>query len=333
MSIVITGAPHEIVLFIQLRRQGKLVFVRESRRKARTHPSQMEDENCSPNLTAASSIVLASFNGVSGISTIVDNSIILLALYKTPSLQRVSNYFVGSLACADLFVGLFANSLYVALSGFVSLQEIQELKNAETFVWLSTTTVTTFNLCFVAVDRYVAIIRPLRYPSEITTKRFLKAITSTWIFAFLFSTIGFYIPYSHLPKLWIIGSFVTFLLPFAVLSFCYCRIYAMAREQNSRWKQQRTFHRSAQVAEGLKNRKAAVTFAIITIFFVALFLPTLVINFVAIALEDRCQRIRLNIAWFWAAAVSYTSSAINPWIYAIRMTDFKRAIKHLMCRI
>jgi len=293
----------------------------------------MENENCSSNLTTSSSIVLASFNGVSGISTIVGNSIILLVLYKAPSLQTVSNYFVGSLAGADLFVGLFANSLYVALSGFVSLQEIQALKDAETFVWLLTTTVTTFNLCLVAVDRYVAIVRPLRYPLEVTTKRFLKASTSIWIFALLFSTIGFYIPYSDLPKLWIIGSFVTFLLPFGILLFCYFRIYVVARAQNSRWKQQSTFHRSAQVAEGLKNKKAAVTFAIITSFFVALFLPTLVINFVAIALEDRCHMIRLNIAWFWAATLSYTSSTINPWIYAIRMTNFKRAIRHLLCRI
>ena len=293
----------------------------------------MEEEYCSPKLTAASSFVLASFNGVSGISTIVGNSIILLALYKTPSLQTVSNYFIGSLAGADLFVGIFANSLYVALSGFVSLQEIQELKDAETFIWLLTTTVTTFNLCFVALDRYVAIIRPLRYPSEVTTQRFLKTIISMWIFAVLFSTISFYIPLSDLPKLWIIGSFVTFLFPFGVLLFCYFRIYAIARAQNSRWKQQPIFHRSAQVAEGLKNRKAAVTFAIITGLFVALFLPTLVINFVAISLEGRCHRIRLNIAWFWAAAVSYTSSTINPWVYAIRMTDFKRAIKHLLFRV
>ena len=254
----------------------------------------MEEEYCSPKLTAASSFVLASFNGVSGISTIVGNSIILLALYKTPSLQTVSNYFIGSLAGADLFVGIFANSLYVALSGFVSLQEIQELKDAETFIWLLTTTVTTFNLCFVALDRYVAIIRPLRYPSEVTTQRFLKTIISMWIFAVLFSTISFYIPLSDLPKLWIIGSFVTFLFPFGLLLFCYFRIYAIARAQNSRWKQQPTFHRSAQVAEGLKNRKAAVTFAIITGLFVALFLPTLVINFVAISLEGRCHKISIR---------------------------------------
>ena len=329
---MITGAPHGIVLFIQLQRQGKISFCSLIEAK-NTHPSQMEDKNCSSNLTAVSSIVLASFNGVSGISTIVGNSLILLALFKTPSLQTVSNYFVGSLAGADLFVGLVANPLYVALSGFVSLQEIQELKNAETFIWLLTTTVTTFNLCFVAVDRYVAIIRPLRYPSEITTKRFLKAITFMWIFAILLSTIGFYIPYSDLPKLWIIGSFVTFLLPFGVLLFCYFRIYVIARVQNSQWKHRSTFHRSAQVAQGLKNRKAAVTFAIITSFFVALFLPTLVINFVAIALEGHCHIIRINIAWFWAATLSYTSSTINPWIYAIRMAGFKRAIRHLLFRV
>ena len=138
-------------------------------------------ENCSQTFTTESSVVLALVNGVSGISTKVGNSIILLALYKTPSLQTVSNYFVDSLAGADLFVGLFANSLYVALSGFVSLQEIQELKNAETFVWLFTTTITTLSLCFVAIDRYVAISRPLLYAHILTTNRFFLATMCIWI--------------------------------------------------------------------------------------------------------------------------------------------------------
>ena len=292
----------------------------------------MEEENCSPNLTAAYSIVLALFNGVSGISTIVGNSIILLALYKTPSLQTVSNYFVGSLAGADLFVGLFANSLYVALSGFVSLQEIQELKNAETFVWLLTTTVTTFNLCFVAADRYIAIIHPLRYPEVITTSRLFRAIICMWIFAVLIASIPFYLRYSDLPKLWIAGSFVTFFFPLAVLLFCYCRIYLVVKEQNSRLKTQPTFDRSTPSTEKLKNRKVAATFAIMTGVFVALFLPTLLVNFLGMTLQRQCHMVKLNMAWFWAAAVSYTSSAINPWIYAIRMADFKRAIKVLFSR-
>ncbi|KAJ7378180.1 hypothetical protein OS493_024125 [Desmophyllum pertusum] len=106
------------------------------------------EENCSRTLSTTSSVVLASLNGISGILTITGNSVILLALYKTPSLKTISNYFVGSLACADLSVGLLANSLYVALSGFVSLREIQGLKNAETVVWLLTTTATTFQFVF-----------------------------------------------------------------------------------------------------------------------------------------------------------------------------------------
>ena len=289
-------------------------------------------QNCSQTLTTESSVVLASFNCVSGISTIIGNLVILLALYKTPSLKTVSNYFVGSLACADLFVGLFANSLYVALSGFVSLQEIQELKNAETFVWLFTTTVTTFSLCFVAIDRYVAIIRPLRYPQIITTNRFYLATIWTWIFAVLFAASSFYLPYGDLPKLWLIGSFVTFFFPLGVLLFCYCRIYLVAKEQNSRRKRQPTIHGSSRSVDELKNTKAALTFAIITGLFAALFLPTLVVNFVGIALQRHCHRMWLTIAWFWAAAVSFTSSAINPWIYAIRMANFKKALKQLLCK-
>lgn len=291
------------------------------------------EKNCSLNLTATCSVILASLNGISGFLTIVGNSLILLALYKSRSLKKTtSNYFVGSLACADLSVGLFANSLYVGLSGFASLQKIQEIKNAETFVWLLTTTVMTFNLCFVAADRYVAILHPLRYPEVITTNRLLWAIACMWIFAVLFASVPFYLPHNDLPKLWIAGSFVTFFLPLAILFFCYCRIYLVVKEQNSRLKKRPTFEQSTPSAEKLKNRKVATTFAILTGVFVALFLPTLVVNFLGMALQRQCHIIKLNMAWFWAAAVSYTSSAINPWIYAIRMPDFKRAINTLLKR-
>lgn len=228
-------------------------------------------------------------------------------------------------------MGLFANTLYVALSGFVSLRDIQELKNAETFVWLLTTTVTTFNLCFVAIDRHVAIIHPLRYSVIITTSRLFRAAICIWIFAILFSTISFYLPYNDLPILWITGSLVTFFLPLGVLLYCYFRIYLVAKAQHSWLKTQTTFSSLKPSAEELKNRKAAVTFAIITGLFAALFLPTLVVNFTGIALKRECHIIKLNTAWFWVAAVSHTSSAINPWIYAIRMADFKKAIKQLLC--
>ncbi|XP_078379004.1 beta-3 adrenergic receptor-like [Oculina patagonica] len=292
------------------------------------------EENCSRSLTSASSVVLASLNGVSGFLTITGNLVILLALYKTPFLKKTtSNYFVGSLACADLSVGLFANSLYIALSGFVSLQEIQELKNAETFVWLLTTTVTTFNLCFVAIDRYIAIIYPLRYSGVVTANRLLRAVICMWIFAVLFAAISFYLPYNDLPILWTIGSVVTFFLPLGVLLFCYFRIYLVVKALNLRRKRQPTFDSLPPSAEELKNRKAAATFGIITGLFAALFLPTLLVNFAGIALERQCHRIKLNIAWFWVAAVSYSSSAINPWIYAIRMSDFRRAIKQLLHRV
>lgn len=299
------------------------------------------EENCDKALSTASSISLATLNGISGLLAIAGNAVFLLTLSKTPALQTTANYFVASLAWADLCVGVFANPLYVALSAFVTLQDIQRIKEAESFLWLLTTTAVTFSLCFVAIERYFAIVHPISYPAKITTTRLFVAATVMWIFAVLFAAVSFYLTYHELTKLWITASVVTFLLPLAILSFCYLRIYKTVKSLSEQKKRETTLEPTAgdssppvEVAdeERLKNTKAAVTFAVISAIFVALFLPTLVVNFMGEIVKRQCHRIKLNTAWFWVVTVSYTSSAINPLIYAIRMRDFRQAAKRLFSR-
>lgn len=299
------------------------------------------EENCDKALSTASSISLATLNGISGLLAIAGNAVFLLTLLKTPALQTTANYFVASLAWADLCVGVFANPLYVALSAFVTLQDIQRIKEAESFLWLLTTTAVTFSLCFVAIERYFAIVHPISYPAKITTTRLFVSATVMWIFAVLFAAVSFYLTYHELTKLWITASVVTFLLPLAILSFCYLRIYKTVKSLSEQKKRETTLEPTAgdssppvEVAdeERLKNTKAAVTFAVISAIFVALFLPTLVVNFMGEIVKRQCHRIKLNTAWFWVVTVSYTSSAINPLIYAIRMRDFRQAAKRLFSR-
>lgn len=299
------------------------------------------EENCDKALSTASAISLATLNGISGLLAIAGNAVFLLTLLKTPALQTTANYFVASLAWADLCVGVFANPLYVALSAFVTLQDIQRIKEAESFLWLLTTTAVTFSLCFVAIERYFAIVHPISYPAKITTTRLFVSATVMWIFAVLFAAVSFYLTYHELTKLWITASVVTFLLPLAILSFCYLRIYKTVKSLSEQKKRETTLEPTAadgappvEVAdeERLKNTKAAVTFAVISAIFVALFLPTLVVNFMGEIVKRQCHRIKLNTAWFWVVTVSYTSSAINPLIYAIRMRDFRQAAKRLFSR-
>ena len=299
------------------------------------------EENCDKALSTASAISLATLNGISGLLAIAGNAVFLLTLLKTPALQTTANYFVASLAWADLCVGVFANPLYVALSAFVTLQDIQRIKEAESFLWLLTTTAVTFSLCFVAIERYFAVGHPISYPAKITTTRLFVAATVMWIFAVLFAAVSFYLTYHELTKLWITASVVTFLLPLAILSFCYLRIYKTVKSLSEQKKRETTLEPTAgdssppvEVAdeERLKNTKAAVTFAVISAIFVALFLPTLVVNFMGEIVKRQCHRIKLNTAWFWAVTMSYTSSAINPLIYAIRMRDFRQAAKRLFSR-
>lgn len=227
------------------------------------------------------------------------------------------------------------------LSAFVSLQDIQRIKEAETFLWLLTTTAVTFNLYFVAVERYFATVRSLRYSVTITTNRLLVADAVMWVFAVLFAAVSFYLTYHDLTNLWITGSFVIFLLPLVILSFCYLRIFQTVKARSEQRKGDlkpetvvplNPAHVEVADQEELKNTKAALTFAVISAIFLILFLPTLVINFMGIALKRQCHHIKLNTAWFWVVTVSYTSSAINPLIYAVGMKDYRQAAKRLLRR-
>ncbi|KAG7165944.1 tyramine/octopamine receptor-like [Homarus americanus] len=121
------------------------------------------------------------------IFTIVGNVLVILSVFTYRPLRIVQNFFIVSLAVADLTVAVFVLPFNVAYS--IIGKWIFGIHLCE--MWLTCDimccTASILNLCAIALDRYWAITDPIIYAQKRTLKRVLIMIGLVWGLSFAIS--------------------------------------------------------------------------------------------------------------------------------------------------
>ena len=174
-------------------------------------------------------IALATWLGVAGLLTIVGNGIVLWLIFRKRSLRTISNLFLTSLAAADFLVGLFTDPVWIVIRflgyHYSNKTYIETFGRSIDYVWIHTTVATTFNLCCVSLDRYVAIIHPLRYHDFLTNRRCYLLIASVWFMSLVLPCSRFMVQdITALALLYLSFTVMTILFPMSVIVFCSLRI-------------------------------------------------------------------------------------------------------------
>ncbi|XP_065542456.1 D(4) dopamine receptor [Lathamus discolor] len=113
------------------------------------------------------------------------NGLVCLSVCTERALKTTTNYFIVSLAVADLLLALLVLPLYVYSEfqgGVWSLSTV--LCDALMTMDVMLCTASIFNLCAISVDRFIAVSVPLNYNRRQIDLRQLILISTTWIFAF-----------------------------------------------------------------------------------------------------------------------------------------------------
>lgn len=102
------------------------------------------------------------------ICAVFGNGLVILVFGKERKLRRRTNYYIVSLAAADLLVGLFAIPFAILASIGLPTNLHACLFTVSVLVVLCT--ISIFCLVAVSVDRYWAILHPMGYSRTVRTK-------------------------------------------------------------------------------------------------------------------------------------------------------------------
>ncbi|KAK5924895.1 hypothetical protein CgunFtcFv8_017469 [Champsocephalus gunnari] len=176
------------------------------------------------------------------------NVVVLLVFQRKPQLLHVANRFVLNLLLADLLQTILVMPFAIAATvpGVWPLdarlcQALVVLMHLFAFAGVNT-------IIVVSVDRYLAIIHPLSYPTRMTPHLGTNLIICTWVLSFLQSTPPLYgwgaidfdrhhnvcsVVWSSSLSYSAVVSTFSFWLPVLIMLGCYWMVFRAARRQNA----------------------------------------------------------------------------------------------------
>ena len=286
---------------------------------------------------------------VISLAAFVGNILVITVVYKTPNLRTSTNYYYVNMAVSDFLGGLFTWPVYLTHEIITSsgslLQGHPATAGCKTgaYVRLLSYLVSILSMVLIAVDRYIAIVFPLKV-ILLTTKIRTALVFVSWLIPITYAFP--HILYFEVEEVgqkafcrfaWnpftIMMFYVTtftmfFVVPLISMVILYSSIMrALERRikpsndpNDSNFQRKRNRH-SQNIMRIFKS--------IVAVFLVCYFLYsvclTLKVTFPDIFLKDKCK-LMMGFVYF---LLPLLSSAVNPFILFTLSTNFRHALQTL----
>ena len=255
------------------------------------------------------------------------NALVLYGVWKTPALRSPSILLICGLASTDLCVGLIAQPLVIVTS-FINLYShsvnLKSILNQATFIIaLSLCGVSLFMITGISIDRLIAIVKPLQYPSIVTSSRVTRILVVIWTVC----TLGPSTLFWDVRLLFALISTIIFLC-LCISIICHATIYKIMRRHRLQIHSQIQAFEDTNARTNMASlRKSAFNAFVVFIVLVICYFPFLVVCI----FSDKTGDVELLV--LLSGTVVFLNSALNPLLYCWRISEIRLALLQTIRRL
>lgn len=282
---------------------------------------------------------------VIGAVMLIGNAFVSLVFILTSKLRRnYMNIFLLSLSISDMLMALLVIPFYTvhcfgdcphSLTHFCWL-----LRKARDFALGAT----TLNICAITYDRYLAILRPLKYNAKMTKFRVILILAVVWMIpvvvaatrnAWYHSTEEENKRHLTVVKLFDVAIIITpviiFQVAILVVHIKIIRILGRRKAGPRSGSRSSSNNFSESSVDVLRLRKGTTSCVFVVLSFVACWLPKTVHNFSYVV--DPPDPVLSSPLFFRICFLFlFIQSSLNPFIYTLYRSRFRKASRALLLR-
>ena len=286
------------------------------------------------------------------------NCIIVTIVRKTPSMHTTTNFLLMNLAVADLTTLLFYPGMYDFALNKVGLHKTLGDFLCKFFVGNALVPITmnvgALTVCTIAVERYLAMVKPFHTGLRLTKRRVPYVVAFLWVFAvlscipdFMTNTIN-QDPLSSYPctrpwsldeyshhKAFIIYTGICFgFIPCTIVVVCYFEIFRGLFITNTICSTP-AYGPSNHALEDRRSKKQLFKLLVsLTILFTVCTLPFFSFFIYLTAIDKTTLADNRELLYFFHRVVRFflnANSFFNPVVFAFQSSNYREAFKGIFC--
>lgn len=268
------------------------------------------------------------------------NTVILFVLAGTESLRNINKVYFGSLTLSDLCVGLFITpfAVYSTFSNSWIYDDVI-FCHIEAYLMAIFFISGVYSLSWISVDHYLAIRKPARHKTAMTSTRSLCWVIFTWVAAFsfcsppLFTKISNETYYDEIfmcaidpgyQKPYFVTAGIIVLCP-AILALIFTNSYIFTE----RFRSKKLVFESILIDTATRPRNYFMNF-IVSVVFLLSWLPWFLLQIARTFLDTHSEYPhKVHFYFLW---IAIGNSFYKFFIYLVFSLDFRRGLHQLCCQ-